>query len=158
MNDWNIHNVQRKCTLLKMIYSSNQKRSLEEVRRQCKETCVWRKGAEVLGEKSRGWRMSEAQIWPRDRTGLTRTYWKETHVAAAELRFSFEVKKDRINPAENQISDLHRNLRRSPRMQNMMKFYKEMRYKNIKYKTSSWSQRRPLVMGRNDIACFRQNQ
>ena len=32
--------------LLKMIYSSNQKRSLEKVRRQCKETCVWRKGAE----------------------------------------------------------------------------------------------------------------
>ena len=43
------------------------------------------------------------------------------------------MKKDRINTAKKQINDPYVNLRSFPRMQNK-KTYKEIRYKNIKYK------------------------
>ena len=131
-------------------YFSNQKKSVEKLRRQYKKSCMWRKGTASPTREG-----AEAEGCLRHKyyleIGLGRQWCTEKKQQNwGEKRRNQHCKKPNQWPTCE--------MRGSPRMQNKKKIYKEIRYNNIKYKTSFRSQRRALGASRNDTSRFRPNE
>ena len=111
-------------------YFSNQKKSVEKVRRQCKKTRKWRKGTESPRKEG-----AEAEDRPRHKyyleiglgkQGCTERKQQNLNPLLRWKKTESTLQKKNKNKKQP-INDPCVNLRSFPRMQNKKKIYKEVR-------------------------------
>lgn len=135
--EWHIHSVQRKCMLLKTIYSSNQKKSLEKFRRQCKRPCLQR--GEEESPRRGGVVVEECLRHSSDLE--TCGDWQGSLEKKQCCRSRIKIH----SRGEKEQNPHCRKLNRWPgyELEKLSRNAKQMRiYKNIRYKPSSWNWRR----------------